>query len=293
MLLIRLRPSTKPSQELFQEIYQALLPGVKDTKECKAITQRILTDYFQFDLLNLALNKSILLTGHHIEKLHDIIRRIYQNEPIQYILGKAPFMGRDFQVSPAVLIPRPETEELVASILKENHLSNGSILEIGTGSGCIAVTLKKAWPSARIDALEISTQALNLAAANANYWNADINWIQGDLFQNPLSNQQWDLIVSNPPYVRLSERQWMHPRVLEYEPKEALFVPDDRPLIFYEKIAQLVPQHLKPTGKIYLEINEAFGLVLAQQFASIGMQSIHVQKDLQGKDRWISATMPA
>src|SRR5690606_1732571 len=134
-----------------------------------------------------------------------------------------------------------------------------------TGSGCIAITLKKAWPNAQIDALDISAQALEIAADNAAYWNVAINWLQGDLFQDPLPNQQWDFIVSNPPYIRLSEKQWMHERVTGYEPSQALFVPDSNPLIFYQKIIQLIPRHLKPTGKLYLEINEAFGSAIAHQ----------------------------
>jgi release factor glutamine methyltransferase len=293
MLPTTLHPGPTLSQDLFQYVYQALLPTIENTRECTALTQRIFTDYFQYNQLDIILNKTLLLTPHSINALTHIMQRLKQHEPIQYIVGKAPFMGRDFKVSPAVLIPRPETEELVTSILQENKLPHGSILDIGTGSGCIAITLKKTWPQAQIDALDCSTAALAIAATNAIYWQVNINWLQHDLLQQPLHNQQWDLIVSNPPYVTLAEKTWMHARVVNYEPAEALFVPDSKPLIFYEKIIQLLPQHLKPAGKVYLEINEAFGEPIAQKLALIGMQAIRICQDLHGKDRWITATMPA
>jgi release factor glutamine methyltransferase len=280
------------SRQLYKYIYQAILPTLQNAKECQAITQRILAYTFQCDQVAIVLDKPLQLTPASRENLTTIIQRIHQDEPIQYILGQAPFMGRDFYVTPAVLIPRPETEELVTDILQENSSPPLSVLEIGTGSGCIAITLKKAWPASQIDALEVSPKALEVAAVNARYLEATINWLEGDLFQDSLPNKQWELIVSNPPYVRLSEREYMHQRVWDYEPNQAIFVPDSQPLMFYERIIKLATKHLKPHGKIYLEINEAFGPEVAQQLDLAGFESIQVRKDLQGKDRWVSAMLP-
>jgi release factor glutamine methyltransferase len=281
------------SRQLYKNIYQVILPTVQDTRECQAITQRILAYTFQCDQVAIVLDKPLQLTTACIENLTNIIQRIHQDEPIQYILGQAPFMGRDFYVTPAVLIPRPETEELVTAILQENTSPNLSVLEIGTGSGCIAITLKKAWPSSQIDALEISQKALEIAAINAQHLEATINWLHGDLFQSSLPHKQWELIVSNPPYIPLSEKTYMHQRVWAYEPSQALFVPDSQPLVFYERIIKLATKHLKPYGKIYLEINEAFGQNIAHQLDLAGFESIQIRKDLQGKDRWVSAIFPS
>jgi release factor glutamine methyltransferase len=280
------------SGQLYRYIYQAILPTLQNIRECQAITQRILAYTFQCDQVAIVLDKPLQLTTACIENVNNIIQRIHQDEPLQYILGKAPFMGRDFYVTPAVLIPRPETEELVTAILQENSSSGLSVLEIGTGSGCIAITLKKAWPASQIDALEISPKALELAAVNAGNVEATINWLQGDIFQASLPNKQWELIVSNPPYVRLSEQKYLHKRVLAYEPSQALFVPDSQPLIFYKRIIDLATRHLKPHGKIYLEINEAFGQNIAHQLAMAGFENIQVRQDLSGKDRWVSAILP-
>ncbi len=284
-----LQPSIQTSQTLFKGIYQAILPAIEDPRECKAITQRILEVCFGCNSIGLVCNQPIEVSLAASEHLNQLIQRIQQHEPIQYLLGYAPFLGRDFYVTPAVLIPRPETEELVTAILQENSASNLSILDIGTGSGCIAITLKKAWPTAQIDALEVSPQALEIAVANAQRWGTSIHWILGDLFQDSLPDQQWDIIVSNPPYVRLSERKWMHQRVLDYEPSQALFVSDAQPLVFYKRIIELAPKHLKPGGKLYLEINEAFGEALAQLLRLAGFYLIQVHQDLSGKDRWVSA----
>ena len=285
-------PTTRTSQELYTSIYQAILPAIQDSRECQAITQRLLAYAFNCDQAAIIGNKTLTLTPDTIQQLEASIKRIKQHEPIQYIVGEAPFMGRDFQVTPAVLIPRPETEELVMAILQENKRPGLSVLDIGTGSGCIAITLKKAWPTAQVHALDISQPALAIAAANANRWKAAINWLQVDILQDVLPKKRWDILVSNPPYVRFQEKKWMHQRVLDHEPSQALFVPDHNPRLFYTRIIMLATKHLKPAGKIYLEINEAFGNKIAQQLQVAGFEGIGIQQDMQGKDRWISASLP-
>lgn len=285
--------SLKTGQELYATLYQAILPTIKQPSEAQAIIRRILAYYFQYDPVDTVLNKPLTMTQAQQQWLGATIQRIQQHEPIQYILGEAPFLGRDFQVSPAVLIPRPETEELVYHIIQENPQPRLAILDIGTGSGCIAITLQKVLIAARVDALDISQPALAVAQANAQRWQAAIHLIQADILQDTLPTQCWDIIVSNPPYVRLSEQKWMQQRVLAYEPRQALFVPDDAPLVFYKRIIALAPAHLKPGGKIYLEIHEAFGKSIAQLLAKAGLEAIRLQQDLQGKDRWVAAIAPS
>ena len=274
-------------------LYQAILPTIKQPREVRAIIQRILAHYFLYDQLAIVLDKPLTISPAQEQWLAGTIERIRQHEPVQYILGEAPFLGRNFKVSPAVLIPRPETEELVSHIIQENSQPDLSILDIGTGSGCIAITLQKELAAARVDALDISQQALDIAHANAQRCRSAIHLIQADILDDSLPDYRWDIIVSNPPYVRLSEQQWMQQHVLAYEPSQALFVSDEEPLIFYRKIASLALVHLKPGGRLYLEINEAFGRSVSHLLAKAGLEAIRLQQDLRGKDRWIAAVAPA
>jgi len=290
----------KPSQtslttgkELYTSLYQGILPAIEDLREAQAISRWILEYAFQGDLATIVLDKPLAITQAQQQWLAGVIERIKQHEPIQYILEEASFLGREFQVSPAVLIPRPETEELVYEIIQGNAQPGLAILDIGTGSGCIAITLQKALPEAQVDALDISPQALNIARLNAQRWQSTIQLIEADILHDPLPNKRWDIIVSNPPYVRPSEQRWMHQRVLAYEPKQALFVPDDAPLVFYERIITLALLHLKQGGRIYFEINEAFGSAIAHLLAMAGFETIQIRQDLQGKDRWVVAVAPS
>lgn len=281
----------KSSKFLYNNLYQRILPTVESPGECRSIVLRLLNYYFQIDPISITLDKP-LAHSFPTDMLADVIQRLHQQEPIQYILEEAPFMNRDFFVNPSVLIPRPETEELVQLILKENSTPGLQILDIGTGSGCIAITLEKGLRDAQVDGLDISLPALEVARHNAHRWQANINWIQANVLQYPLPKKKWDIIVSNPPYVCLSEREQMQQRVLAYEPTQAIFVSDEAPLIFYEQIIQLSSIHLQPTGKLYLEINERFGLTLAAKLADKQFNDIHIGQDLQGKDRWIKAKAP-
>jgi release factor glutamine methyltransferase len=175
--------------------------------------------------------------------------------------------------------------------LHENTLPGLKVLDIGTGSGCIAIKLKQGLTHAHVDALDMSEQALEVARHNGELHQARINWYQLDILQNPLPDKKWNIIVSNPPYVCISEKQHMQQRVVSYEPAQALFVPDETPLVFYKRIAYLASIHLKPAGKLYLEINEHFGADVAVLLKQHPFEEVRIGQDLHGKDRWVTARM--
>lgn len=279
------------SKALYWQVYQALLPAIQQAQECQAIAQRLLGHYFQLDPVRIALDEPITLSPAKSQLLSAAIVRLNCQEPIQYVLGEAPFLGRDFQVSPAVLIPRPETEALVQYIIDKNPQAGARVLDIGTGSGCIAITLQQALSQATVHALDVAPEALYMAQINAKRLGATVHFIQADILHERLPAQHWDIIVSNPPYVRIAEQQQMQHRVLAYEPAKALFVPDAQPLIFYEKIVALAPQYLAPAGKLYLEINEAFGAAVASLLIHAGFETVCIRQDLHGKDRWVAGTL--
>ncbi|XWN35190.1 MAG: peptide chain release factor N(5)-glutamine methyltransferase [Roseivirga sp.] len=279
------------SQALYRQVYETLLPTFQDARECQAITKRLLAHYFQCDAMALVMGAIVAIPLPKSQLLAAALQRLKQHEPIQYVLGEAPFLGRNFQVSPAVLIPRPETEEMVQCILQENSQVGLQVLDIGTGSGCIAITLQQELQQATVHALDIDPEALNVAQANAQKLGASLRWLQADILQDALPDRQWDIIVSNPPYVRRAEQSRMQRCVLDYEPERALFVPDEQPLLFYERIAALAPQHLVPGGRLYLEINEAFGTAIAHLLTEAGFQAVRTWQDLHGRGRWVSGQL--
>lgn len=283
--------SSISSKLLYQQTYQALLPTIQHERECQAITQQLLEHYYELDAVQIVLDESITPPPTQEKLLSVAISDLKKQEPIQYVLGKAPFLGRYFQVSPAVLIPRPETEALVQYVISKKPQAGVRVLDIGTGSGCIAITLKKELGEATVHALEVSPEALHMAQVNAQRLDAAIHWIQADILSEPLPSRRWDIIVSNPPYVRISEKTQMHRRVLAYEPARALFVPDENPLLFYKKIIALAPQHLTPAGKLYLEINETMGAAVAGLFIDAGFEEVSIEQDLHGKNRWVAGTL--
>lgn len=281
------------SKNLYLKIYHAILPIVNNTQECKSITKLILNYYFNYDMLAIALGKDWSITKEEEKVLVNVIQRLKKHEPIQYILGEAHFLGRCFTVTPDVFIPRPETEEMVHYIIQENQSPGLKIIDIGTGSGCIAITLKKVLEKSGVYALDIAENALKVARENARKFDAKVHFIQADIFSDAPLVGQWDIMVSNPPYVRLSEQKLMPKNVLHYEPPQALFVEDDKPLIFYTQIVALAKTHLKRGGKVYLEINEAFGKTIADLLRYAGFEKVSVKQDLQGKDRWVIGTLDA
>lgn len=247
---------------------------------CEILGQRTV-DYF--------LGKDMTLSANAEQKLEDILARLCRFEPIQYIQGTCNFLGRPFRVSPAVLIPRPETEELAAHVL-EAMPPGARVLDIGTGSGCIAVTLAKERPDARVTAWDVSADALEVARANDETHRAGVTFERHDvLTYRPEGTACYDIIVSNPPYVTESEKRSMERNVLDWEPPVALFVPDHDPLRFYRRIAALGRQLLAGEGKLYFEINQAFGRETVAMLGEQGYASATVKKDMSGNDRFVIA----
>jgi release factor glutamine methyltransferase len=245
------------------------------------------------------LSPAEILTSRKIEWTPDIqnrikafIDRINQHEPIQYILGKAYFYGRTFLVNPDVLIPRPETEELIYQCIHEGNVvgKNVKILDIGTGSGCIAITLKLKIPSAQVFATDISREALAVAHQNADQLAAPVTFLHHDILNNDLPLHDLDMIVSNPPYIAQHEKSTLAQNVVNHEPHLALFAESDDPLIFYKAIAEKAKNALRPGGMVMVEINERFGEATAEIFSTHAYHPVLIIQDIQGKDRIISAT---
>jgi release factor glutamine methyltransferase len=220
------------------------------------------------------------------------IKELKQEKPIQYILGKTVFFNLPFRLTPAVLIPRPETEELVDLVLQEYKGTAPRVLDIGTGSGCIAISLKKQMPLAQVYALDVSEKALAIAAENAALNKVEIGFLLKNIL-DPMESggmPQLDLIVSNPPYVLRQEQAGMDKNVLDYEPHLALFVEDNDPLLFYKAILSFSEHHLQAGGRLYFEINSAFGTELIQLIKGWGFAGVTLHRDIPGANRFISAT---
>lgn len=234
------------------------------------------------------LKKQEKITKNEFEKIKEIVSRLKNFEPVQYILGETDFYGLKLLVNPSVLIPRPETEELVDWIVKSNLPENCAILDIGTGSGCIAIALKSQLENARVAGIDISENALKVARQNAIHNSLEVDFFQADILKWELSGwQNFDVIVSNPPYVRESEKQQMQANVLNFEPANALFVSDDDPLVFYNSIAEFAQKHLKIDGWLFFEINENLGAGMTEMLLVSGFSEIEIRKDINGKNRMI------
>jgi release factor glutamine methyltransferase len=223
--------------------------------------------------------------------LKNDFERLKTGEPIQYILGHGPFYGREFSVSPATLIPRNETEELVHLILKENPAAGLTILDIGTGTGCIPITLKLEMKAARVFGLDVSEEALEVAIENGKILHAQVDFINCDILKETPILPPLDILVSNPPYVAWSEKSQMLPNVLEFEPHLALFVPDDDPLLFYRVIGNKGKLLLKPAGKLYFEINEQFGEEVVALLEGLNYAKVRLVRDINGKNRIVAAEL--
>ena len=215
-------------------------------------------------------------------------QRLLTGEPIQYIFGEAPFSGRNFLVTRDTLIPRNETEELVHRIIQENPRSGVRVLDLGTGTGCIPITLALELKEAEVVALDVSVKALEVARQNALQLGAKVEFLEGDLLGSIPSFDSFDVIVSNPPYVPQKDQREMHANVLNFEPHLALFVPDEDPLLFYRAIGNWGQQLLKQGGKLYLEIYENLADALVELLHSLGYSDLQVHSDLNGKNRMIS-----
>lgn len=234
------------------------------------------------------LKKDEKLNLPEIQKIEAIIQRLKTHEPIQYIFGEIEFYGLNLNLTSSVLIPRPETEELVQWIIESNSFDSPRILDIGTGSGCIPLALKSKIKNASVSGVDISEDALEVAKQNASLNNLDVSFFQTDILD--WENYKWntfDVIVSNPPYVRELEKQEMQTNVLEYEPENALFVSDEDPLIFYRRIAEFAQKYLVKDGKLFFEINEYLGKEMCNLLEHKDFVDIVVKKDMNGRDRMV------
>jgi len=266
------------------------LAGVVDPQEVQAMIRVVCEDIFNYDQVDVALRQESELPEFAPEKVADIIARLSRHEPLQYIVGSARFHGHKFKVNPAVLIPRPETEQLVDLIVDENPASDLRVLDMGTGSGCIAISLARALKFAQVEALDVSRDALNVARENAAALKAKVRFFESDML-SPQPASRYDIIVSNPPYVCWSERDAMDRNVKDYEPAQALFVPDNDPLLFYKAIAPYAAQSLEPGGKLYLEINQRFGADVKCLLEQNGLDEVRIIEDSYGNVRFAAAVM--
>ena len=277
--------------------YQKQLQTIYDSDESRSITEWVMQYVFKLSKAQLHSHYSDEVNEAKQVLLSSYLQRLLNNEPVQYVTGETTFYDLPFKVNKHVLIPRPETEELVDMMLKDlkgvdNLNAEISILDIGTGSGCIAISLKKNTTASVVYASDVSTDALQVAAENAVLNDAQIIFIENSILnpQNEILNGvMLDVIVSNPPYIRKSESALMHNNVLKYEPHIALFVDDDDALLFYRHIAAYARQHLKPNGKLYFEINEAKGEAVKNLLLENGFAGAEIIKDFFGKDRIVKA----
>ncbi|MFQ3213254.1 MAG: release factor glutamine methyltransferase [Marivirga sp.] len=280
------------TKTLFQSINNRLTT-FESAQEAEGITYLLLEHIFQKSRMDVITESNLTITEPQIAQLNRYIERLKQEEPIQHILGSVEFYGRKFLVNKNVLIPRPETEELVHLLLTDHpDLSDMTIIDIGTGSGIIPITIKKERPEATIIAIDISEAALATARRNAQLNNAKIEFMQADILQLGIKlPAQPHIIISNPPYVTLKEKAYMEKKVTDYDPTEALFVPDDQPLLFYERITKLAAQVLQEPAHLYFEINENYGIQTKEMIEANNFKEVMLYKDLQGKDRIISAQL--
>lgn len=272
-----------------QHIGQYIQQSLKDlypVSEARWLA-RWIYDALQVNMLDIYMGKDIHLSAEQDAFLEDIIFRLRKYEPIQYIIGRTEFYGLSLNVVPGVLIPRPETEELVEWILREEDKENKCILDIGTGSGCIILALAANIPGSHAEGWDISQTAIGLAAGNAKKHRLQVDFCKKDIFFEPACKERYDIIVSNPPYITAKEKAGMEKNVLDWEPASALFVPTDDPLLFYRKIAEFAYQSLRREGKLYFEINQAYGKETGELLREIGFTKVEVKKDMSGKDRMV------
>lgn len=262
------------------------LAKVYSERESQNIAYILLEDVFEIELSDIIANEK---RGVSPVALADCIERLLDNEPIQYVTGVADFYGYKFRISSGALIPRPETEELVDLIVKENRLKKPRVFDVGVGSGCIAIALSLKL-GGEVFGADVSQKALEIANLNASELAAEVIFFQTDILKNDLPENKLDILVSNPPYIPVSDKQSMHVNVLDYEPEIALFVPNSDPLLFYKRIAEIGRSSLKKRGRLYFEIHENFGDSISDLLNDLGYTEVHIHKDMQGKDRIACAT---
>jgi release factor glutamine methyltransferase len=277
-------------QDLARE-FKDELHDIYGHDEAESIFLIAIQSVLQYKRADYLLKKDESLSAEHLAKLQNVLSELKTGKPLQYILGETVFYGFPFKVNAAVLIPRPETEELVEWIIESAELADVTgaglrILDVGTGSGCIAVSLQKSLPNCKVSALDISKEAIETASINASLNEVDIKFIHADI-RTFATEKKFDLIVSNPPYITQREKEEMHDNVLEHEPHLALFVADEKPLEFYEAIADFAWLSLSDMGLLFFEINEHLGQETIDMLSSKSFINIELRKDMQGKDRMI------
>ena len=274
------------------------LTSVYDEREAQAVARWVLDEAFGLTLTDICCGKVSQLSADDTRRLEAITRRLEQAEPVQYVLGHAPFAGHSFEVSPAVLIPRPETEELVNWAVQSAEAMTSAqeqtalhILDIGTGSGCIAISVALALPQATVQAWDLSPQALDQARSNAQRLGAQVSFVQQDALQPPHHHACLDMVLSNPPYICQCEAEDMHRNVLAHEPHMALFVPNDDPLRFYRAITRYAVEALHPGGCVLFEINALYAEATRQMMLDEGLSHIETRLDCFGKERFVKGIL--
>lgn len=268
----------------YRELWRTLEP-LYGNGEARAVTDYVLDVCFGLSKADIMCGAVEEMTAEKTAELNKIFGRLMEGEPVQYVLGRAEFSGRWFNVRPGVLIPRPETEELCAWITADSKASGiPKVLDIGTGSGCIAITLQLDMPESKVTAWDISADALDVARENAQRFGANVNFVKLDAL-NAKPEGEWDVIVSNPPYICEKEKKDMAVNVLEHEPHTALFVPDADPLLFYRAITRLAVQTLSKGGRLYFEINPIYADDTCRMMRAEGMTAVELRSDMYGKQR--------
>jgi len=288
----------------YRNYFNETLKTIYPITEIDSFFFLLLEEYLGFRRVDIVLKSDFKITQETLNLLQSATKQLEQEVPLQYVIGKTEFYGLPFVVNKHVLIPRPETEELVAWVVSESsrfktfntstkqttETKQLKILDIGTGSGCIPISLKKQLPFAKISAIDISKEALTVAKKNAVLNNVDIHFILQDILKTVALDQHYDIIISNPPYVRELEKKELKNNVLKNEPHVALFVENDNPLIFYTKIAELAKKYLNKNGLLFFEINQYLGTETIDLVNKKGLKNIQLKKDMFGNDRIIVAS---
>ncbi len=261
-------------------------------EEINSLIYLIFEDVLDYSRTKLLMSPEVEISDTNIMRIKDIVNDLKNQKPIQHILQKTIFYDLPFKVTQDALIPRPETEELVDWVISDHKEESLNILDIGTGTGCIAISIAKNLPQSKVYAMDISSKALELARENGKLNNTDIVFLESDILKKSIEiEEKFDIIVSNPPYIRQKEKEFMSKNVLEYEPELALFVPDNDPLLFYKTIIDFGLKNLNKEGKIYFEINEAFGQEMINLFEVNNFSEITLKKDINGKHRMIKGKL--
>jgi len=276
------------------DYFKKELQDTYDEAELIQIRQIAFFHFFGWSRTDLVFNQDDIVSEENTKKIIELIAVLKTNKPLAQIIGEWEFYGLDFKVNEHTLIPRPETEELIQLIVNENNdVEDCNILDIGTGTGCIAIALKSEMEEANVTAFDISEEALKIAVENAKHNNLNVTFNQVNIldWKNQKLAKKYNIIVSNPPYIPEKERSLMHQNVLEFEPDLALFVDNEEPLIFYETIAVFALKNLKTDGKLYFEINENYGQATKKLVIDKGFKNVCILKDINGKDRIVKAIL--